>query len=377
MSTSPDTRAWIRVRGDALRRNYRRIREAVGPNVAIIPMVKADAYGLGVRDVVRALLPETPWGWGVATIDEGLTLRELGVTSPVIVCSPTFGPAIREALAADLQLTLSSLEALDAVVEAAAATHEVARLHLDVDTGMGRTGFDWSRAREWLPRVLAVTGGAVEWAGCQTHLHSADEEEGSVREQCARLEEVLGLIGDRIPGLVVHLLNSAGALRLPELAHAAVRPGIFLYGGMVGRGQPVPEPVVSVHARVAHVRDATPGTTLGYGATYRARGPERWATLSIGYGDGLPRSLGNRGWALVCGRKVPIVGRISMDMTVVDITGVPDVRSGHVATLLGSEGGEAITLDEVAELAGTISYEVLTHLTRRLPRVWTGLDGGS
>ena len=139
-------------------------------------------------------------------------------------------------------------------------------------------------------------------------------------------------------------------------------------------GPPLPEPVVSVHARIVHLRDAEPGTTLGYGATYRARGEERWATLSIGYGDGLPRALGNRGRALVCGRSVPIVGRISMDMTVVDITGVPGVRCGDAATLLGAEGGESITVDEVAELAGTISYEVLTGLTRRLPRIWTGLD---
>jgi alanine racemase len=377
MSTSPDARAWIRVRGDALRRNYRCIRTSVGPSVAIIPMVKADAYGLGMREVVQALAPEKPWGWGVATIDEGVALRELGVRSPVIVCSPTAGPALRDALAADLQLTVSSLEALDAVAAAAAAAGTVAQLHLDVDTGMGRTGFDWAKAGEWLPRVLAAEERGVRWVGCQTHLHSADEHEPSVREQWVRLDEVLGRIGDRLPGLMIHLLNSAGVFRAPELAHAAVRPGIFLYGGAVGPNQPVPEPVVSVHARVVHLRDADPGTTLGYGATYRARGPERWATLSIGYGDGLPRSLGNRGQALVCGRRVPIVGRISMDMTVVDITGVPGVRTGDVATLLGSEGGESITVDEVAELAGTISYEVLTGLTRRLPRVWTGLDGGS
>jgi alanine racemase len=306
-----------------------------------------------------------------------VALRELGVTSPIIVCSPTVGTSLREALAADLQLTVSSMEALDAAIEAARAERKTARLHLDVDTGMGRTGFDWSKAADWLPGVLAASGVDVEWVGCQTHLHSADEDEASVLDQWARLENVLGSVGDRLPGLMIHLLNSAGALRLPALAHAAVRPGIFLYGGKVGVGQPVPEPVVSVHARVVHLRDADPGTTLGYGATYRSRGRERWATLSIGYGDGLPRALGNRGRALVCGRSVPIIGRISMDMTVVDITGVPGVRSGDVATLLGGEGEESITLDDVAELAGTISYEVLTGLTRRLPRIWTGLDHGS
>jgi alanine racemase len=377
MSTSPDARAWIRVRADALRRNYRRIRASVGPLTKIIPMVKADAYGLGVREVVRALASEKPAGWGVATIDEGITLRDLGIADPIIVCSPTAGAPVAEALAAGLELTVSSLEGLDEICAAAHVAGAAARVHLDVDTGMGRSGFDWRTAREWLPRVFASEERGVQWVGCQTHMHSADEDEASVREQHARLDEVLKLIGDRLPQLMIHELNSAGALRLPALARAAVRPGIFLYGGGIGPGQPEPEAVVSVHARVVHTREAPPGTTLGYGATYRAEKPERWATLGIGYGDGYPRALGNRGRALVCGRPVRIVGRISMDMTVVDITGVPGVRGGDVATLLGTEGGESITVDEVAELAGTISYEVLTGLTRRLPRVWTGLDSGS
>ena len=166
-------------------------------------------------------------------------------------------------------------------------------------------------------------------------------------------------------------------MRCPAYAGDAVRPGIFLYGGRVGRDLPAPEAVASVRARVVHVRSAAAGTTVGYGSTYRADGDERWATVSIGYGDGLPRSLGNCGSALVAGRRVPIIGRISMDVTVVDITGAPSVESGDVATFLGSDGDERITVDEVAELAGTISYEVLTGFTQRLPRVWMERGSGS
>jgi len=186
---------------------------------------------------------------------------------------------------------------------------------------------------------------------------------------------MLGLLTDPPAGLMIHVLNSAGSFRTPEYAAVAVRPGIFLYGGEIGPGQPVPEPVVSVHARVVHISEAVVGATLGYGATYTATGPERWATLSIGYGDGLPRALGNCGSALLGGVRTPIVGRISMDLTVVDITHVLGVGVGDVATLLGADGQEVITVDDVAGLAGTISYEVLTGLTRRLPRMWMGLDG--
>jgi alanine racemase len=373
MSTSPEARAWIRVRADALRRNYDRIRASVGPATSIIPMVKADAYGLGMPDVVRALTPRGPWGWGVATLDEGIRLREMGVEDPVVVFCPLPEDSLAPALAARLQVTVSSLDALDCLIEVSRRAHIVPMVHVDVDTGMGRTGLDWRKARAWMSRVLEAARGDVLWVGCYTHLRSADEDEWSVREQWTRMQEVLDQVPDTPPGLMIHMLNSAGALRLPEFAHAAVRPGIFLYGGQVGAGQPVPEAVISVHARVIHVREAEPGTTVGYGATYQASATERWATLAIGYGDGLRRALGGRGQALIQGTKVRIIGRISMDMTVVDISGVPGVRVGDVATLLGSEGRESITVDDVAELAGTISYEVLTGFSPRLPRVWTGL----
>ncbi len=223
--------------------------------------------------------------------------------------------------------------------------------------------------------MVAAAEGSVRWLGCYSHLHSADEGAESVRVQWSRLEEVLSKIASPPEDLMIHMLNSAGAFRTPEYARAAVRPGVFLFGGEIGPGQPMPEPVVSVHARVIHVRDAAEGSTLGYGATYRASANERWATLSIGYGDGIPRSLGNRGSALLEAKRVPIIGRISMDMTVVNISDIPGVRIGNTATLLGGEGRDKITIDDVANLAGTISYEVLTGFTRRLPRVWTGLDG--
>jgi alanine racemase len=365
----------MRVSADALRANYARIQARVGPGVGIVPMVKADAYGLGITETVRALAPAGPLAWGVATLEEGVRLRALGVREPVIVFCPLPEASLEAALAAGLDVSVSSLEGIEQLASAARRTGSAARMHVDVDTGMGRSGLDWRLASDWLPCVTAADEGALRWIGIFTHLHSADEDDASVREQWARFQGVLGALASPPAGLLVHVLNSAGVFRAPEYALAAVRPGVFLYGGEVGSGQPAPEPVVTLHTRVVYLRKAEPGTTVGYGATYRAERPEQWATLSIGYGDGLPRSLGNRGSALIGGRRVPIIGRISMDLTVVDITGVQGVRVGDVATLVGTEGSESITVDEVAALAGTISYEVLVGFTPRLPRVWTGLDG--
>ena len=370
MSTNPESRAWVRLRGDALLRNYGSIVQAVGAGTGVLPMVKADAYGLGVEEVVARLEPEDPWGFGVAAVTEGLRLRELGVTRPVLVCSPAPPGEMEAAVGAGLQLSISSLFALEGAEQAARRVGRVAELHLDVDTGMGRSGFDWRRAEGWLPAVQQPSEHR-RWVGCYTHLHSADEDRASIDTQWDRFETVLSRMRESGPSSMVHILNSAGVFRKPSLSGAVVRPGIFLYGGRIGDDQPAPEEVASVHARVVHVRDAVEGTTLGYGVTHTARTDERWATLSIGYGDGLPRALGNRGHALVGGVRVPIIGRISMDVTVVDISDAPGVVEGDVATLIGSQGGSTISVDEVAGLADTISYEILTGLTARLPRVWS------
>jgi len=372
MSTNPEGRAWLRASSRALVANFERLRASVGAEARVIPMVKADAYGLGMADVVRVLRPAGPWGWGVATLGEGLRLRDLGVEEPVVVLAPLTPAELPEAIRAGLQVSVCSLEALEALAGAAQRAGARGTMHLDVDTGMGRTGFDWTTVSEWMPRVARLAqGDTIEWVGCFTHLHSAEDDDASVHEQLRRFDQVLAALPPASTELMVHVLNSAGAFAAPAHGHDAIRPGIFLYGGGVGPGRTTPEAVVSLHSRVCHIRQASPGTTLGYSVTYRASRSETWATLSIGYGDGLPRSLSNKGSALIGGRRVPIIGRISMDLTVVDITDLSGVRIGDVATLLGTEGREEITLDELAETAGTVSYEVLTRFTPRLPRIWT------
>lgn len=373
MDVPPRTRAWIEVAAPALRRNYRRLAAAVGPDPWIVPMVKADGYGLGARRVVAALAPEGPAAWGVATVTEGAGLRAAGVDDPVIVFAPLPPGAVEAAVALDLAVAVSNPALLEALIDEGRRRGRPARVHLDIDTGMGRAGLPAGDVAAWGPVVAPLLRGGdpgVVWEGVFTHLHSADEAGGpGVEGQVAAFRSVVDALAPP-PSVRRHVANSAGAFRLGPEAGGA-RPGIFLYGGRIGPDLPAPEPVAAVRARIVRVVDVPAGATVGYGATYRASGPERWATLAVGYGDGLPRCLGNRGHALVAGRRVPLVGRVSMDVTVANISGLAGVEAGNVATLVGRDGPEEIALDEVAARAGTISYEILTGWTPRLPRIWT------
>lgn len=372
MSDSTRARAWIEVDLDALRHNFQTLQRCAGPDAGVLVMVKADGYGLGAARVVRALEPLGPFAWGVAAVEEGAALRALGVTRDIYVFGPLPPAEVERAAAHGLVATVSDLDAVRRWADAGTRWPGL-RFHVEIDTGMGRAGFDWRETAAWAAELLPVVAGRAQWTGVFTHLHSADSADAAPSAtQWARFQDALAQLPISREDLLVHVANSAATVRWPEYAADLVRVGIYLYGG-----EPADEtlsfarpwPVTGLFARVVLIRDVPPGSTVGYGATHVARGWERWATLSIGYGDGLPRALGNRGAALVHGRRRPIVGRISMDMTVVDISGLPGVEVGDAVTLIGRDGDEEITVDEVAAQAGTISYEILTGFTPRLPRV--------
>ena len=373
MSNSSQARAWVDIDLAALRANYEAIRRIVGEGRAMIPMVKADGYGLGAERVVRTLESAGPWGFGVATAEEGVVLRRAGVRRPIVVFGPLAPQSVDAAAAAGLVATISDIASMERWA-AAADRHGSLSYHVEIDTGMGRAGFDWRETAGWADRVRGFSTERVRWTGVYTHFHSADAADAAPTiAQWERFRDAVAQLPVSREDLLVHAANSAAALRWAELRADAVRPGIWLYGGRAVEadvsGVPVPQTVAGVRARVVRVRSVPPGTTLGYGATHVARGWERWATLSIGYGDGLPRALANRGHALLRGCRVPIVGRISMDMTVVEVSAVPEVVPGDAGTLLGADGESALALDDVAAEAGTIAYEILTGLTARLPRV--------
>jgi alanine racemase len=355
MTFTPDTaRAWVDVDLGALVANARAIAARCGSR--LLPMVKANGYGLGAIEVARALESLDPWGYGVATVEEGAALRASGVTRPILVASPLLPEAIDGYLASDLRPAIGDPTALHAW-----CGRTDRPFHLEIDSGMGRAGVRWDEPSA-VAAVAARLREAGGWEGVFTHFHSADSDPGSVETQWSRFQGVLAALPRR-PSLV-HAANSSAALHGPRFAADLVRPGIFLFGG--GAGGAEPRPVAALRARVLAVRRLAPGEPVSYGATWRATVPTTIATIGIGYGDGFLRAarhVGQPRMVELDGRLLPVVGRVTMDMTMLD-AGDAGARPGDVATLYGGR----VSLDRQAEASGTISYELLTALAARLPR---------
>ena len=354
--TAVPDRTWIEVDLGALVANARTISERA-PGSRLLPIVKADAYGLGAVRVARALERVDPWGFAVATAHEGRELREAGITRPVLVMGPQTR-ALELVAKHGLTPALGSAEQIGAWLKLAPGRP----FHVEVDTGMARWGLPW----QTVGAEAALFRDAPGFEGVFTHFHSPAEAPASVKEQWDRFQAALAALGTR-PRLV-HSANSAALLDFPETAGDLVRPGIFLYGGRAGAHRP--SRVVQWRARVLATRWLEAGDSVSYGATYRAATRTSVATIAAGYADGVPRSLSNVGAVLVDGRRLPFAGRVTMDLTMVASADRAPVV-GSVATLIGSDGPEAIELDDFAALAGTISYEVLTGLGRRVTRVYT------
>ncbi len=347
------SRAWVEIDLGALRRNGDAIARHAG--VPILPMIKADAYGLGAIAAARALEPLQPWGYGVATVDEGGALREAGVSRPVVVFTPLVSPDVRALRAARLTPVLGGSAAI------AEWTAGGGAWHLGIDTGMARAGVRWDRIGDILDAVRANPP-----QGACTHFHSAHDD-AATRQQRERFAAAVAALPRR-PELL-HAENGPAVERLSgRSSYDLVRPGIFLYGVDSG-ARLTAAPVVSVRARVVELRDVAAGESVSYEATWRADRTRTIGTLAIGYADGYRRALSNRGEAIVAGARVPVTGLVTMDMTMVDVTG-RHCRAGDVATLIGAEGAECLTVAAVAERAGLSPYELLTGLRGRLTRLY-------
>jgi alanine racemase len=347
-------RTWVEVDLEAVRANARTVQSRSGAR--LMPMVKADGYGLGAVAIARALEALDPWGYGVVAAGEGVALRDAGIVRPVVVVQPTL-PMLETCAKHGLTPALGSGEEV-------AAWRALGDLpfHVSVDTGMNRGGIAWDAFTAAVPAFADAPG----FEGLMTHFHSAWDDPASVRQQWERFQAVLGALPRR--PAVVHAANSVAALGYPEYACDVVRPGIFLYGGSAGRH--APQPVLRWRALATRAAWIGTGATVSYGARWTA--PRRTCVVSVaaGYADGLRRAVEGKGAMLLGGRRWPIAGAVTMDFTMLACDEAPPADA--VATLIGTDGPETITLETFAGWAGTISYEILTGLGPRVRRVYTG-----
>ena len=342
----------------AVRENYRRLaRQAAVP---LLPMVKGDAYGLGAVEVAKTLDGEHPVAFGVANVAEGRVLRAAGIGRSIVVFTPALPHDFPAARAADLTLCLSNPAHLALWSELGGSWQ------LPVDTGMSRAGVDW---RDLTALRAALDAGGFP-SGVFTHFHSADSDPGSMVVQESRFASVLAALPGR-PALV-HAENSAALLQRGASQYDCARPGIALYGVGVGPARWLPRSAILLSAPVIELRVVQAGDTVSYGADWRAPGPRRIATVALGYADGYPRGAGNRATALVNGRRVPVVGLVTMDMTMCDVTDVPcDV--GDRVTLVGGDADTDVSA--IARHAQRSPYEILTGFRSRVRRAYCSADG--
>lgn len=354
---------------DRIESNFRAIRRLVG-GARVFPVVKANAYGHGAAAVARRLEEAGADALCVALIEEGLELRAAGVTGPVLVIGSLDTAQIGPALDAELTPTVHRPDQLDAVEAAGLRSGRPARFHLKVDTGMSRLGLPPEELNALLDKLAASPHAAL--AGVFSALGSADRpDDPFTLRQLATFEELLGVFSARgiDPG-VRHLANSSALGMIPASRYDAVRPGLIIYGiPPVEDAPPAPLlPALSLVSRIVQVREVPAGAAVGYSATWRAPSPRRLATIPAGYDDGVMRSLSNNGQVLVRGVRAPVVGRVSMDLTVADVTDCGGAATGDEVVIIGEQLGESIGAWEIAQLAGTIPWEVLCRIGGRVPR---------
>jgi alanine racemase len=364
---------WVEVDLDRFARNLAAIRAAIGSETRILLVVKADAYGHGAVEIARAALQNGVAMLGVATLHEGIELRTAEVAAPIIILSPSLLSEVDEIIEHRLTPCVSNLEFAERLSRRSAAHQVIARLHVEVDTGMGRTGVSDGDAEEFIERVVAMPDLALE--GVFTHFPDADSGNTFFAEQqLRRYREILeGLARRNIAVPIRHVANSAGVLGVQGAALDMVRTGILAYGfypsARVPRTVPV-EGIMAFKTRVVQLRSVAAGRFISYSRTYQTTRRTRVAVLPVGYGHGYPWLLSNRGEVLIRGRRVPIIGRVTMDLTMVDATEVPDVDLGDEVVLWGDQGGARIDLTEVAERAETIPYDLLCSMGKRVVRVF-------
>lgn len=349
--------------------NLAAVRASLPRATRVLAVVKADAYGHGVVPVAQRLQTEGVDGFGVALAEEGIELREAGINRAILVLNGIHGHAHEEILAAGLTPTLYEIGEAEAFSQVCRG--RAVDVHLKVDTGMGRLGVPMSKLEPFLAALRRYP--SIRIAGLMSHLSTADEDPEYVCEQLSQFKRAEGLVrryGHR--PAVRHVANSAAVFRHPEAHFDWVRPGIALYGYAGADGLRVPlQPTMRWGTQIIRLRTLQAGESVGYGRSFIAQGETHLATIPLGYGDGLLRAASNRAEVLVRGRRCPVVGNVSMDLTTIDVSSVPDVALRDEVLLLGKQGHAELSIEDLARAAQTIPYEVLTNVSRRVPRTYS------
>jgi alanine racemase len=355
----------------ALAHNLAETRRCLSEMCGILAVVKADAYGHGAVAVSRALADMGVTRFGVASVREGAALREAGLHLPILVMGALLPEQIPGLLAYGLTPVVHDPAIADRLVELVRSRPEPYPVHVKVDTGMGRLGLDPKTLLSFL--TSPCFKGPLRIEGLLTHLADADgQDSGYTRTQITRFRSVVEQVeaaGLSIP--LIHAANSAALIGYPSAHFTLARPGLMLYGyhaAPSGSAAPDLKPVLSLKTHIVQLRTVASGDSISYNRTYVSRRPSQIAVLPVGYADGYNRALSNRGHVLIHGRQAAVVGRICMDMTMVDVTDIPGVRPGDEAVLIGRQGTAQITADDLAAQIGTISYEVLCAIGSRVPR---------
>lgn len=363
---------WLEIDLDALLHNISHIRSRLrgAPPPQIMLTVKADAYGHGAVQVAAVAEPIID-RFGVATVDEAIELADAGISKKILILSPILDSEIPQVVAHDFALTVSSLPFAEAVSHAASRVRKTIDVHVEVDTGMGRTGFLVDEVAAVAGHVAGLPG--LHLAGLYTHFPVADTDHDFTREQLSRFRTTIdSLASAGFTAPVVHAANSAAALGVDDTHLHMVRPGLAAYGVDPGGIDPSSlRPVMSWKCRIVQVRSVPSGTPISYGRTFVTRRRTLMGVLPVGYGHGYPFRLTNCGEVLVAGRRAPVMGRVTMDMTMVDLTDVtPAPKAGDEVVLIGRQKGNIIRAEDVADRAGTISYEILTGVGKRVARLY-------
>lgn len=361
---------------DAIAHNFAEMKKNIAKGTKIVAVIKADGYGHGAEAIARLIEDyDYIWGFAVATPEEALQLRTFGVKKPILILGIVFEEYFTQMIAKEIRLTVCTYEMAQKLSEEAQRQGRDVHIHIGLDTGMSRIGFaDRQESVEEIKKISLLPNLKIE--GMFTHFARADETDRSPAiDQLNRYLNFAKLLEDagiQIP--MKHCSNSAGIIRVPEANLNAVRAGITIYGiypsNEVERDIVKLIPAMELKSHISYIKTVEPGAAFSYGGTFTAKKEMKVATIPVGYADGYPRSLSNKGWVLIHGKKAPILGRVCMDQFMVDITKIPDAKAGDEVTLIGKDGKEFISIEKFGDLSGRFSYEFACDISKRVPRVY-------